>query len=60
MNKKIITSSIVVIAGALVYGFFFAPGDTNAFLAAYNIYDTASAAEEFSCSKKGFGGKLYS
>jgi hypothetical protein len=54
MNKKIIALIIVILTGISWY-FFFAPGDTNAFLAAYNIYDTASTAEEISARVPGVG-----
>lgn len=54
MNKKII-ALIVAVLGAVLGYFFFASGDTNAFLAAYNIYDTASTAEEISARVPGVG-----
>lgn len=54
MNKKIIISGIVIAGLSLGY-FFFAPGNTQGFLAAYNIYDTASTAEEIAAHVPGVG-----
>lgn len=54
MNKKII-ALIIVILGVPLWYFFFASGNPQAFLAAYNIYDTASTAEEIAAHVPGVG-----
>lgn len=54
MNKKTIIL-IIVITGVLSWYFFFAPGNPQAFLAAYNIYDTASTVEEIAAHVPGVG-----
>jgi hypothetical protein len=42
MNKKIIVSVLIAIAGALLYGFFFRAGNAGDFISAYAAYDAAS------------------
>lgn len=54
MNKKNI-ALIIVVLGVLSWYFFFAPGNPQGFLAAYNMYDAASTAEEFSARVPGVG-----
>jgi hypothetical protein len=54
MNKKTIIAVVIAFLGLLGY-FFFASGNTQGFLAAYNIYDTASTAEEISARVPGVG-----
>lgn len=53
MNKKTIISIIVLLGG--IFWYFLAPGNTQGFLAAYNIYDTASTAEEIAAHMPGVG-----
>lgn len=55
MNKKIIAIIIVVTLLGFLWYFFFAPGNPQAFLVAYNIYDTVSTAEEVAAHVPGVG-----
>lgn len=58
MNKKNIAITVVVIAGALVWGFFFRAGNTEDFISAYGAYDTASDAHVGSAYVPGGGNNL--
>jgi len=54
-NKKTVTATAIIVFAGLSLYFFFAPGDMEGFVAAYNVYDSASVAEEISAHVPGVG-----